>query len=248
LLAHGKATRLIKAQLPNARVGLAPGLTPVEPATNSDADRAAASRMDGYDIRWFLDPVYGRGYPQEVIDQLGVVVPVIDGDLDVISTPTDFLGINYYLRSVVKAALGDGFLEVDGVDDPDAETTAMGWEICPQGLTNLLMRLKRDYEVPSIFITENGSAWDDQLSEGAVHDVARISYLQRHLAAMDAAIAMGAPVHGYFAWSFMDNFEWNSGYAKRFGLFYVDYETQERYPKDSAHWYRAHITGEVRPS
>lgn len=249
LLAHGKAARLIKSQLPEARVGIAPGLTPVEPATDSDADRAAAARMDGYDIRWFLDPVYGRGYPQDVIQQLGVVVPILDGDLEIIASPTDFLGVNYYLRSVVKDAPADGFLDVDGVDDPDAEMTAMGWEIYPQGLTDLLVRLTQEYAVPSIFITENGSAWNDEVTTaGAVHDAARISYLARHLAAVEAAVQAGAPVDGYFAWSFMDNFEWNSGYAKRFGLFYVDYPTQERIPKDSAYWYRAHIAGAVKPS
>lgn len=242
LLGHGKAVRVIKKRYPHANVGFAPGLTPVEAASESVEDLAAARFMDGYDIRWFMDPVYGRGYPQDVIDRLGVQPPVLDDDLEVIATPTDFLGVNFYLRQVMKADPENEFFGVGGVDIPNAKVTGMGWEVHPQSLTNLLMRIDQDYAPAEIYITENGSAWDDIIdTQNRIEDIDRVEYLRDHLTAMQVAIDSGVPVNGYFAWSLLDNFEWTAGYSKRFGLIYVDYETMERHPKQSAHWYRQHI-------
>ena len=238
LLGHGLAARAIRARVPDALVGFAPGLTPVDAASDSEADVAAARFMDGYDIRWFLDPVYGRGYPEDVIERFGMRPPVQEGDLDIIATPTDFLGVNFYLRQIV-AADPSGEFGVTGVDPVGTEVTAMGWEIHPESLTRLLLRLQRDYQPRELFITENGSAWDDVVTaEGGIDDAARVDYLERHLAAVESAHEQGVLVNGYFAWSLMDNFEWTQGYSKRFGLVYVDYSTLRRTPKASAHRYR----------
>ena len=241
LLAHGRATQEIRAIIDGAKIGIAPGLTPVYPLTTSQDDLAAAKFMDGYDIRWFLDPVYGRGYPSEVIERFGLTPPVLDGDLATISTPTDFLGVNFYLRQTVKANQESSFFRIEGVDTPGTPTTGMGWEINPEALTDLLIRIHADYSPKEIFITENGSAWDDENIDGEIEDFQRISYLESHLQAMEAARATGVPIHGYFAWSLLDNFEWTFGFSKRFGLIYVDYQTLARIPKASAKWYRKHI-------
>ena len=241
LLAHGRATQLIHQEIPGAKVGIAPGLTPVYPATDSAEDSAAAAFMDAYDLRWFLDPIYGRGYPREALDRLGVLPPIVDGDLEIIATPTDFLGVNFYLRQVVKASPGSEFFDVDGVDTPGTPVTDMGWEINPEALTDLLLRLTRDFPVTEIFITENGSAWPDHLEAGEVRDQKRIDYLSDHLLAVESARIKGAPVSGYFAWSLLDNFEWTHGYKKRFGLIYVDYPSQRRTIKASGRWYADHI-------
>lgn len=241
LLAHGSATRLIHDQIPGSKVGLAPGLTPVYPASDSEEDKAAAAFMDAYDIRWFLDPIYGKGYPIEALQRFGATTPVRDGDLEIISTPTDFLGVNFYLRQVVKDAPTSEFFGVDGVDTPGTPVTGMGWEINPEALTDLLLRLTRDYPVKEIFITENGSAWPDELLNDDVNDLNRIGYLEKHLEEINVAIRKGAPVHGYFAWSLFDNFEWTHGYNKRFGLVYIDYPTQRRIIKASGRWYARHI-------
>lgn len=245
LLAHGTATRLIRQQIPNSKVGIAPGLTPVYPASDSPEDLAAAAFMDAYDIRWFLDPIYGRGYPREALERLGVTPPIHQGDMEIISTSTDFLGVNFYLRQVVKSAPDSDFFGVDGVDTPGTPTTDMGWEINPEALTNLLKRLHRDYPINEIFITENGSAWPDQLEAGSVHDLKRIEYLKAHLTAINASIDEGVPVHGYFAWSLLDNFEWTHGYNKRFGIVFVDYQTQKRTIKDSGRWYSNYIKSKI---
>lgn len=241
LLAHGHATKLIHEQIPNSHVGLAPGLTPVYPASQRPDDVAAAVFMDAYDIRWFLDPIYGRGYPQEALDRFQLTPPIHAGDMEIIATPTDFLGVNFYLKQVVKAAPGSGFFDIDGVETPGTPVTDMGWEINPEALTDLLLRLTKDYQIKELFITENGSAWPDELVNNEVDDVDRINYLQSHLRAIDDAISQGAPVHGYFAWSLFDNFEWTHGYNKRFGIIYINYATQERFIKSSGRWYSQHI-------
>lgn len=239
LLAHGKAVRVIKATYPDSKVGIAPGLTPCVPASDSPEDVAAASRQDGYDIRWFLDPVYGKGYPKDIIGIFGIQPPIGTGDMEIISTPTDFLGVNFYLRSVIANDPDGGMLRIKGLDPVDSKYTGMGWEICAPALRDLLVRVKNDYAPKEIFITENGSAWDDEvLADGSINDVNRVEYLEQHLEQVELAIKDGVPVKGYFAWSFMDNFEWTFGYSKRFGLVHVDYETQKRTPKASALRYR----------
>lgn len=241
LLSHGRAARIIKNSIPDAKVGIAPGLTPVYPATDSPEDHAAAAFMDAYDLRWFLDPVYGKGYPPQALERFGMTPPIFEGDMEEIAAPTDFLGVNFYLRQVVKAAPGSGFFDIDGVDTPGTPVTGMGWEINPEALTDLLLRIERDYAPQEIFITENGSAWPDEIRGGEVNDLNRINYLELHLKAMGAAIAAEVPVHGYFAWSLLDNFEWTHGYNKRFGLIYVDYPTGTRTIKASGRWYSDYI-------
>jgi beta-glucosidase len=241
LLAHGTAARLIKQKIINSKVGFAPGLTPVYAASDSDADLRAAKFMDAYDIRWFLDPVYGRGYPSAALERFNLTPPIENGDMDLISTPTDFLGVNFYLRQVVKAEPNNDFFGVGGVDTPGAPITAMSWEITPSALTDLLRNLHTEYNIEEIFITENGSAWEDHCIDGRIDDVDRIQYLSQHLQAMDEGINSGVPVRGYFAWSLLDNFEWTHGYTKRFGLVYVDFESQRRIIKSSGRWYARHI-------
>ena len=168
-----------------------------------------------------------------------ILPPVEDGDLEAISAPIDFLGVNYYRRHVVKAGPnGSGPIVVDV---PDGEHTAVGWEVYPDGLHELLVRLHEEYAAPPLYITENGAAFGDTRRNGTVEDPERTSYLDRHLGAVARAIADGVPVDGYFVWSLLDNFEWARGYAPRFGLVYVDYGTLERVPKQNYHWYRDFI-------
>ena len=167
-----------------------------------------------------------------MIEFLGQDAPQMAADdLANIQQPLDFLGINYYSRSVVSAS---GAWKVE---DSGLPLTDMKWEVYPQGLTELLVRLHQDYPVPQIFITENGAAFKDELSQGRVHDSQRVAYLQQHISALADARDQGVPIGGYMVWSLMDNFEWASGYEKRFGIVHIDYETQKRTLKDSALWY-----------
>ncbi|EYB68124.1 Beta-glucosidase [Deinococcus phoenicis] len=232
LLGHGLALPEVRRLAPASQAGIVLNLGPQMPASDQPGDRAAARLADGRLNRWFLDPLLCGAYPQDVWDACGADVPEVrEGDLALIAAPLDFLGVNYYSRGVLGAA--------GGSVPAGASVTDMGWEIYPQGLTDLLTRLKADYPtLPPVVITENGAAFADQLQGGQVHDPARVQYLQTHLEALRQALAAGVDVRGYFAWSLMDNFEWAYGYEKRFGLVYVDYPTQTRILKDSAHWYR----------
>jgi beta-glucosidase len=242
LLSHGHVVPVVRAGSAGARVGITLNLSPGWPATSSPEDAAAARLADGYNNRWFLDPIYGRGYPEDMVERFGAAMPRIEaGDLDRAAVPTDFLGVNFYNPTIVRAAtntLGFKPLSPDELAAAGHELTAMGWPVVPDALEELLIRLHQEYAANAIYITENGAAADDRIVDGAVHDPQRIVYLRGHLGAMRAAIAAGAPVRGYFQWSFMDNFEWAFGYGKRFGIVYVDYSTQKRLPKDSAAWYR----------
>ncbi|HRJ58739.1 MAG TPA: GH1 family beta-glucosidase [Anaerolineales bacterium] len=240
LLAHGQAVPVLRRNSPNAHVGITLNLSPQYPASPSAADRAAATWVDGYINRWFLDPLVGRGYPHDMVKQIGNGMPFVqEGDLDTISTPLDFIGVNYYTRNIARS---EKISEVE--NSPRAvfrgdEITEMDWEVFPEGLYKTLGRLYFDYDFPVIHITENGAAFVDQVNaDGEVDDPARVSYIRRHLEQVHRAIEAGIPVKGYFAWSLMDNFEWGFGYSKRFGLVYVDYPTQTRILKSSAKWYR----------
>ena len=237
MLGHGLALPELRRLAPGAECGVVLNLGPQVPQSSSEADQAAARLADGRLNRWFLDPLLRGEYPEDVWTACGADVPDLrSGDLEVIARPLDFLGINYYTRGVISA---------QGADvPPGAPVTDMGWEIYPQGLSELLVRLRGDYpQLPPVVITENGAAFADVLSEGAVHDEERVSYLQTHLGAVLSALSAGVDVRGYFAWSLMDNFEWAFGYEKRFGLVYVDYETQRRVVKDSGLWYRDFLRG-----
>ncbi len=238
LLAHGSALSVMRRNAPKARHGIVLNLYPAQPASDSAQDIAAARRLDGFFNRWYLDPLFKGSYPEDAWAGYGESVPSLqDGDLQTIAAPMDFLGVNYYTRSLVADKESGDWPRVRAVTVPDAEYTEMGWEVYPQGLTDLLLRLHKDFRSLPIFITENGSAFADVLENDRVHDSARLHYLESHLEAVNEAIAQGVDVRGYFAWSLMDNFEWGHGYAKRFGLVYVDYETQKRVLKDSARWY-----------
>jgi len=234
LLSHGLALRALRQEGAKAELGIVLNLSPMHPATDSEADRAKARLEDGQLLRWYLDAIHHGRYPEDVLAALGPNAPVIeDGDLAAIQTPLDFLGINYYSRSVVSS--GEPWdAAARGLD-----VTDMGWEVYPQGLTELLLRLQRDYpKLPPVYITENGAAFRDEVAHGRVHDVERVRYLQQHIQAVQDAMQQGARVHGYMVWSLLDNFEWAFGYSKRFGIVHVDYATLKRTPKDSALWYR----------
>jgi beta-glucosidase len=227
---------------------------PNDPTDTVDID--AARRIDGLWNRAFLDPILRGSYPADVLEDVAALdfAPLIhDGDLDIISAPIDFLGVNYYhddnvsghplpagtpagLRPTEKAG-SSPFVASEFVTFPprDLPLTAMGWEINADGLRALLVRLGKEYDnLPPMYITENGSAWPDEISaDGAVHDQDRVAYLKDHVAAVEAAITEGADVRGYFAWSLLDNFEWAWGYEKRFGIVHVDYDSLVRTVKDS---------------
>jgi beta-glucosidase len=239
LLSHGLSVPIIRENSKDAQVGMAPNLWPIYPASDSSEDEMAALRMDGFANRWYLDPIYGRGYPQDMLEAYAQVLPkIVDGDLEKIAVPTDFLGVNYYIRHVIKHGAGEAGFEMV---QTDLERTDMGWEIYPDGLRDLMLRLKNDYPVKSLIITESGSCFDDTLIEGQVNDEGRRKYLERHLESAHAAIQDGAPLDGYFAWSLMDNYEWAEGYARRFGMVHVDFETQERTLKKSGLYYRSFL-------
>jgi beta-glucosidase len=257
LLAHGRATRIVRAHSPGARVGITLNLVPGEPASPSVHDEEACREFDGGFNRWYLDPIYGRGYPPDVVHDhrvRGNLPPeglpfVAEGDLATIAERTDFLGVNYYSRAILRSSRVSERENLPRTIPipPVAELTDMGWEVYAPGLTDLMRRLVRDYAPASILITENGAAYAHGPGEdGAVHDPLRVEYLETHLAAVAAAIRAGAPVDGYFHWSLLDNFEWAHGYQKRFGLVWVDYVTQARTLKDSGRRYRELIAAHRR--
>jgi beta-glucosidase len=240
LLGHGKAVAAIRDARKDVKVGVVLNFTPAIPATESEDDKAAAILADGFDNRWFADPVFKGSYPKDIVAAFGKEVPILAGDLATISTPIDFLGMNFYFRQTVAYDPSAKPLPYKQVTKP-VERTFMGWEVHAPTFEELLLRFASEYKPKEIFVTENGSAWDDQVVNGKIDDQERISYLERHLDALFSARAKGVPVNGYFAWSLMDNFEWAYGYGKRFGLIYVDYPTQKRIPKSSAHYYRDRI-------
>jgi beta-glucosidase len=248
LLSHGRAVPVIRRNAACAKVGLTLNASKCEPASPSEADRIAARQFDGELNRWFLDPIYFGRYPEDVIayheregrlpDGMRFVHP---GDLEEIQRPIDFLGVNYYSRAVVRnATIPEVENEPRTIAEPDpAELTDMGWEVYPKGLTQVLQRLHADYAPGSLVVTENGAAYAPGPGpDGSVQDVRRCEYVKSHLRACLAAIDAGIPLEGYFLWSLLDNFEWAFGFAKRFGIVWVDFDTQERIIKASGHMYR----------
>ena len=235
LLSHGLALRALRAEGATAKLGIVLNMAHQMPLTDSAADQAAARMDDARGRRWYADPLFKGTYPAEVLAELGADAPVVQpGDMEIIATPMDYLGVNYYSRALSSA---DGPIEAG---DKPYPKTDMGWEIYPDGLRELLLTLHRDYDLPPTYITENGGAFPDAAAgaDGRVHDADRIDYLATHIHAVGEALAAGVPMAGYMVWSLMDNFEWASGYAKRFGIVHVDYATQVRTPKASALWYR----------
>ena len=229
LLSHGLALQAMRAAGVKAPLGIVLNQSPTTAATDRAEDAALAAREYALFVRWYIEPLLLKQYPQAA--DLPVCDVVQSGDMDTISQPMDFLGINYYTRIWSSTSKPP-------VPAPNAlGVSDMGWENYPQGLTDLLCQIHKDYKLPPIYITENGFAGADTVVRGQVHDAPRIAYMQTHLQALQAAMAAGVDVRGFFYWSLMDNYEWNSGFDKRFGLVHVDYATQTRTPKDSAHWY-----------
>ncbi len=251
LLSHGRAARVIRSNVPNARVGISLDCTPSRPATNDPADIAASRMHDGFRNRWFFDPVFGKGYPDdivEVIESRAVFgndgLPFIQPkDLEDIAAPIDFLGINYYSSADVSVddPQGRKSNRDPGPEQP-AGFTEMGWCITPQALEDYLVHIAEEYEPASLVITENGASYSTSPdADGVVADQRRIDYIASHIDAVAAARRRGAPVDGYFVWSLLDNLEWDSGYGQRFGIVWVDHSTGERTPKESYRWYKARI-------
>jgi beta-glucosidase len=250
LLGHGLALETMRTLgHEDNQLGITLNLAPVRPASEDDAE--AARRVDGNANRLYLDPLFRGSYPEDMLDRYARESDfsfVRDGDLETISAPVDFLGVNYYMRHTVvdgrkesELATGIRFLDLDAstVLPPGVETTAMGWPVEPNGLTELLVRLHEEYTQGPIYITENGRAVYDYVDpEGDVDDEERVAFLDAHFRAAHAAMEQGVDLRGYMVWSFLDNFEWAEGYSKRFGIVFVEYGTQRRVPKMSARWYR----------
>ncbi|GHF62165.1 beta-glucosidase [Amycolatopsis bartoniae] len=243
LLAHGLAMPELRRYAPSAQSGITLNLYPV-----SGADEEAVRRIDGLQNRLFLDPVLLGRYPDDLLADLAPFgFPVRDGDVELIGAPIDVLGVNYYRGYEVTRdpALGEpagpewiGARDVRFIPDPHAERTDSGWQVEPAKLTDTLLRVHRDYPAVPLYITENGAAYPDAVGpDGEIADTGRIAFLESHLRAAHAALAQGVDLRGFFYWSLLDNFEWAEGYAKRFGLVHVDYESQRRTPKRSAAWY-----------
>jgi beta-glucosidase len=248
LLAHAEAVRAYRAE-GRHRIGLVVNLEPKYPASDDAADRAATARADAYMNRQYLDPVFRGRYPEELAEVFGEAWPRWPADdLARIGQPIDFLGVNYYTRAVTRFDPRAWPLRGVPVDQKRATHTETGWEVFAPGLTRVLTGVKERYGNPPVYVTENGAAFFDppSLDGDRLADPLRIDYLRRHLGAVHAALEQGVDVRGYFVWSLLDNFEWSHGYSKRFGIVHVDFETQARTPKDSAHFYAEVIASNGR--
>ena len=250
LLSHGMAIPEIRNNSKQSEIGITLNLNTAIPASGSTYDEDACRFFDGQFNRLYLNPLYNNEYPDDVFEYLKTKSLISEsdlnfikqGDLNIISTKTDFLGVNYYSRAVIRNEEIDEKNNLPRNVDMGPKTD-FGWEIYPPGIYDLLMRLKNEYKVQNIYITENGCSYSDgPNSEGKINDKRRIEYYRSHLTELKRAIKDGVPCSGYFAWSLMDNFEWAQGFSQRFGLIWVDFETLERIPKDSYYWYKKYIS------
>ncbi len=250
LLSHGMSIPLIKENSKNCEVGITLNLCPSYPASPSIYDEKASLLFDGKFNRLYLDPLYKGKYPEDVINKYlqskliteNDLKVIQQNDLNIIKIKTDFLGVNYYSRAIIR---DDTVSEDKNLDVKifKGKKTNMGWEIYPTGLYDLLLRLNKEYPVNKIYITESGCSFDTSPNnDGIINDKNRVKYHEEHIKEMKRAIDAGVPCSGYFAWSLMDNFEWCEGYSQRFGLVWIDYKTLERIPKDSYWWYKKFIT------
>lgn len=253
LLSHGLAMQAIRSARSDLKAGIVLNLTPGYAASDSLPDQEALRRFDGSFNRWYLDPVFKGALPADMIAEVeaecgGSLDFIRSGDLSLMKQDMDFLGINYYSRGILRGAEDAEGQKPPAVTIDPVDITDMQWEVAPQGLRDLLLRLQHEYQPKALYITENGAAYDEGPdADGRIRDDRRIRYLSKHAAAMLEALEQGVNLKGYFQWSLLDNFEWAYGYQKRFGMVWVDYETQERQPKDSAYWYRDLIQKRIIP-
>ena len=238
LLSHGLAIPVIKANCEDGKAGIVLNFAPSYPATDSAADRKAAELRHAIANAWFLDPIYGRGYPQVAVEHYGENNPQIEpGDMEAIAAPFDVFGVNFYKRFVAETE-GDGREHVRiNYRDPK-NVTNRDWEVRPEVLFELLMWLHNEYQIKDLVVSENGADYKDTVApDGRIYDPLRQAFIKDHLTAVWHAIQMGVPVNGYFCWSLLDNFEWAFGTSSRFGLVYTNFETQERTVKESGKWF-----------
>jgi beta-glucosidase len=271
LLAHALGSQAVRAGS-KAPVGITLNLAPQIPVSDHELDVAAAKRADGGLNRMYLDPLFRGQYPEDIMEglsSLGLAMDAVhEGDMALISSPVDFLGVNYYMTWAIASterlaeARQAGYVAPDSllssgtaalglamIGRPWLERTAAGWEVDPDGLSATLQRVRDEYTKVPLYVTENGVALDDYRGpDGAVHDPGRVSYLASHAKAALAAIDVGVDLRGYFVWSLLDNFEWSEGFSKRFGLAWVDYPTSERVRKDSFFWYQKLIAANRLPA
>ena len=240
-LAHGLAVQAIRAAARDAKVGTVLQLGPFHPREDREEDHLAARRLDGLMNRWYAEPVTVGTYPADMLELFGGLVPIGDGDMEIVRQPLDFVGMNLYSRTMAYYDKEVPLLEAMVDEDhriPGRAYTDMGWEVYPESMFETLARFKTEWGDPEVYITENGAAYDDGVVNGGVSDNRRIEYLKLYLEQVRRAMDEGVKVRGYFVWSLFDNFEWALGYGKRFGIVHVDYETLRRTPKASAFWYR----------
>lgn len=248
MLSHGEAVRAYRRMGLLAPIGIALNVQPGYISEDTFLNRLALNNYDGYTNRMFLDPLFKRSYPADVLNLYAGagrdLTYIKEGDLDIIGEPIDFLGINFYSRHLVEYTPDNELLFKSARSD--YPKTAMGWDVSPEEFMDLIERIRKDYTDLPIYITENGSAWEDTVTpDGKIHDEKRVDYLVRHLEVVSRMVEKGLNVKGYFAWSLLDNFEWAFGYSRRFGLVYVDFDTLERIPKDS-YWKYKEIIEESR--
>ena len=241
LLSHGWAVEAIRREARDPQVGVIIDAWPAYPASDDPADAAAARAVDAVRNRFFFEGALRGSYPEEALEVLAPIEPPVrEGDMAALAPRLDWVGVNNYSRTLVRADPGGG--EPLEVRAPEGRLTEMGWEVYPEALYELLTRVHREYAPAALYVTENGAAFGDVRShDGRVRDPERTEYLADNLDGVARAIGEGVPVRGYFVWSLLDNFEWSLGYGRRFGLVYVDYPTLERVPKDSFFWYQGLI-------
>jgi beta-glucosidase len=243
LVAHGKAVKKFRELNIDGEIGYAPNTTWLDPFSNKQEDVDACRREIAYYIEWFMDPVFKGEYPRFMVDwfkKKGVELKIEDGDMETIHQPIDFLGINYYTGHLARYKENEGLLDWELVE-MGYERTDIGWPVYPEGFYNVLTHITERYGQVPIYITENGSCYNDEPENGRVKDDRRIKYLKQHLTALSQSIESGVNIKGYLTWSLLDNFEWAEGYSKRFGIVFVDYITLQRTKKDSFYWFKKTI-------
>ncbi|MDT8862943.1 GH1 family beta-glucosidase [Alkalihalobacillus sp. MEB130] len=243
LVAHGKAVSKFRELGYEGQIGYAPNVEWNEPYSNKQEDIEACNRASAWFIEWFFDPVFKGSYPQFMVDwfkEKGAEPKIEEGDMEIISQPIDFLGINYYTGSVGRYAKGSGLFDHERVDS-GYQKTDIGWNIYPEGFYNVLCYITEKYGQVPIYITENGSCYNDEPVNGEVKDSGRVNYLKQHLVSLERSMQAGVNIKGYLTWSLLDNFEWAEGYTMRFGIVHVNYRTLERTKKDSYYWYKQTI-------